>query len=155
MGDEAYYQLFLFIQIGNYLWNLVFHLGSQLGDETPYHLILFIQIGNYLWNLLFYLGSPNGWRAILPLFLIYSDRELLMEPSVPSGQPDGRRDVLLPLLRLLVLEYRRSGGEAGHAHLDIHHVLRPGQTPTFAMSCMLTLFIISSLFLKTFSLLAY
>ncbi len=73
-GRQAFYQLFLFIQIENYLWNLVFHLGSQMGNETFYHLILFIQIGSYLWNLVFHMGSPNGRRGLLPIgsFLLRS-----------------------------------------------------------------------------------
>jgi hypothetical protein len=57
IGDEALYKLSLFIQIVNYLLNLVF---PQMGDEAFYQLFLFIQIGNYLWNLVFHLGSPDG-----------------------------------------------------------------------------------------------
>ncbi len=29
--EEAFYQFFLFIQIGNYFWNLVFFLGNPNG----------------------------------------------------------------------------------------------------------------------------
>ncbi len=89
MGDETFYQSFLLNQIGNYLrnlvfhlgskdgqrdilpivpfksdwelpWNLVFHLGSQMGDEAFYQPFLFIQIRSYLWNLVFHLCSPDG-----------------------------------------------------------------------------------------------
>jgi hypothetical protein len=46
-----------------------------------------------------------GDETFYQLVPFYSDWELLMEPGVPPGQPDGRRDILLSLLRLLVLEH--------------------------------------------------
>jgi hypothetical protein len=56
-----------------------------MGDETFYQLFLFIHIVNYLWNLVFHLGSPDGLRDILPMVPFHSDWELLMEPGVPPG----------------------------------------------------------------------
>ncbi len=56
---------------------------AQIGDEAFHQLFLFIQIGNYLWNLVFHLGSPDGRQGILPIVPFNSDRELLVEPGVP------------------------------------------------------------------------
>ncbi len=60
-----------------------------MGDEAFYQLFLFIQIGNYLCNLVFHLGGPDGWRGILPIvpFVFRQGTTVLVEPGVPSGQP--------------------------------------------------------------------
>jgi sphingosine-1-phosphate phosphatase 1 len=56
--------LFLFIQIGNYLWNLVFHLGSQMGDETFYCLFFAF----WFWNI----DGAVGRRVMLTwTFIMY------------------------------------------------------------------------------------
>jgi hypothetical protein len=71
MGDETFNQLFLFIQIGNYLWNLVFYLGSPNGRRDILPIVPFIQIGNYLWNLVFHLGSQMGDETFYCLFFAF------------------------------------------------------------------------------------
>jgi hypothetical protein len=51
-GGKAFYHLFLFIQIGNYLW------VAQMGDEAFYHLF---DVSFYSdWELLVEPGVPPG-----------------------------------------------------------------------------------------------
>jgi hypothetical protein len=63
----------------------VFHQGSKMGAEAFYQLFLFIQIGNYLWNLVFLLGSQMGDEILYEIDSFYLDRELPVEPGIPHG----------------------------------------------------------------------
>jgi hypothetical protein len=47
MDDDAFHHLFLFIQIENFLWNQVFHLGSPDGKAFYQFFFLFWPVATY------------------------------------------------------------------------------------------------------------
>lgn len=95
----------IYYEIGNYLWNLVFHLGSQMGDETFYCLFFAF----WFWNI----DGAVGRRVMLTwTFIMYFGQGLkdIIRWPRPSMPP------VVQLERRWALEY---GMPSTHAMVGV------------------------------------